>query len=176
MESEQKIKATTTENFQSTGSSSIRQQIHRNAVALISLFVAVSTLAYNTWRNETTEEQRNVRHASFRVLENLGGLQQVVDYRYYYLPFEQRTEREGDLRIRGFGNVAMIHDLMMLMPPPAPEAGESLFRLWNQQFGALDQLDEDGRHSDSAVEAEKKLTEAIILARQAVLRVLRELE
>lgn len=127
------MKAATTRNFRSAGNSSIRQQIHRNAVALISLFIAISSLAYNTWRNETTEEQRNVRHASFRVLENLGGLQQVVDYRYYYLPFEQRTEREGDLRIRGFGNVAMIHDLMMLMPPPAPEAGESLFKLWNQQ-------------------------------------------
>jgi hypothetical protein len=32
---------------------SIREQIHRNAVALISLFIAVSSLAYNTWRNET---------------------------------------------------------------------------------------------------------------------------
>jgi len=59
----------------------IRKQIHNNAVALISLFIAVGSLAYNTWRNETTEEQRNVRHASFRVLENLGELQQVVDMR-----------------------------------------------------------------------------------------------
>ena len=67
---------------------SIRKQIHNNAVALISLFIALSSLAYNTWRNETTEEQRNVRHASFRVLESLGELQQVVDFRYYYLPFE----------------------------------------------------------------------------------------
>ena len=23
--------------------------------------------------------------------------------RYYYLPFEEKTEREGELRIRGFG-------------------------------------------------------------------------
>jgi hypothetical protein len=49
----------------------IRQQIHNNAVALISICIAVSTLAYNTWRNETTEEQRNVRHAAFRVIEEL---------------------------------------------------------------------------------------------------------
>ena len=62
----------------------IRQQIHNNAVALISLFIAVGSLAYNTWRNETTEEQHKIRHASFRVLENLGELQQVVDMRYYY--------------------------------------------------------------------------------------------
>ena len=50
----------------------IGKQIHNNAVALISLVIAVSSLAYNTWRNETTEEQRNIRHAAFRVLENLG--------------------------------------------------------------------------------------------------------
>ena len=77
---------------------SIRQQIHNNAVALISLFIALSSLAYNTWRNETTEEQRNVRHAAFRVLESLGELQQVVDFRHYYLPFEEKGEREGELR------------------------------------------------------------------------------
>jgi hypothetical protein len=39
----------------------IRKQIQNNAVALISLFIAVGSLGYNTWRNETTEEQRNVR-------------------------------------------------------------------------------------------------------------------
>ena len=66
---------------------SIRRQIHNNAVALISIAIAVSALAYNTWRNETTEEQRNVRHAAFRVLEDLGEVQEVVDSRYYYLAF-----------------------------------------------------------------------------------------
>ncbi len=40
---------------------SIRRQIHNNAVALIGIVIAVSALAYNTWRNETTEEQRNIR-------------------------------------------------------------------------------------------------------------------
>lgn len=89
----------------------IRQQIHNNAVALISIFIAVSALAYNTWRNETTEEQRNVRHAAFRVVEDLGELQEVVDSRYYYLAFDNEIGSEGELRIRGFGSVAMVRDL-----------------------------------------------------------------
>jgi hypothetical protein len=38
---------------------SISRQIHNNAVALVSIAVAASALAYNTWRNETTEEPRN---------------------------------------------------------------------------------------------------------------------
>jgi hypothetical protein len=154
----------------------IRKQIHNNAVALISLFIAVSSLAYNTWRNETTEEQRNVRHASFRVLENLGELQQVSDMRFYYLPFEGNTQSEGDLRIRGFGNAAMINDLMMLMPAPAPAAGDALHSQWNEHFDALDDLGADGNHTAGAREAERLVTQAIRDARQAVLDVLKELE
>jgi hypothetical protein len=158
------------------GMITIRKQIHNNAVALISLFIAVGSLAYNTWRNETTEEQRNVRHASFRVLENLGELQQVVDMRYYYLPFDGNTKREGDLRIRGFGNAAMIHDLMMLMPAPAPAAGEALDRQWNESFGSLDDIDAAGKHTPQASDAERLLTQVIRDARQAVLDVLKKLE
>ena len=33
-----------------------RQQLQRNAVALISLTVAISSFAYNSWRNELTEQ------------------------------------------------------------------------------------------------------------------------
>ena len=156
---------------------SIRKQIHDNAVALISLFIAVSSLAYNTWRNETTEEQRNIRHASFQVLENLGELQQVVDTRYYYFsPGQDSEQREGELRVAGYGHAAMINDLMMLMPPPAPMAGDALGTAWSTQFGVLDQRDGNGRPTAAAREAEQDLTEAIRAARQAVLEVLKSLE
>ena len=50
----------------------LREQIRSNSVALISLSVALIALSYNTWRNETTESQRNIRQASFRVLVSLG--------------------------------------------------------------------------------------------------------
>ena len=155
----------------------LRQQLHDNAVALISLIVAVSGLAYNTWRNETTEEQRNVRHAAFRVLENLGELQQVVDTRYYYFqPGQDSEQREGELRISGYGHAAMIHDLMMLMPPPAPSAGEMLDQAWQSFFGALDDRGPAGEPTAGAREAEQKLTEAIREARSAVLLVLNRLD
>jgi hypothetical protein len=155
---------------------SIRQQIHSNAVALISLVVAVTALAYNTWRNETTEEQRNVRHASFRVLESLGDLQQVVDFRYYYLPFGEHAKAEGELRISGFGHVAMIRDLMSLMPPPGPAAGETLNREWQERFGYLDDLEASGDHTAAATAAEREITRAIAEAREAVLEILQRLD
>jgi hypothetical protein len=154
----------------------IRQQIHNNAVALISIFIAVSALAYNTWRNETTEEQRNIRHAAFRVLEDLGELQEVVDSRYYYLAFDHEIGSEGELRIRGFGSVAMVRDLMMLMPVPGPAAGEALHQIWLQRFGDLDQVDDQQRHTAEAVRAERELSKAIQQTRNAVLSVLRSLD
>jgi len=154
----------------------IRQQIHNNAVALISIFIAVTALGYNTWRNETTEEQRNVRHAAFRVLEELGDVQEVVDSRYYYLAFNREIASEGELRIRGFGSVAMIRDLMMLMPEPGPAAGNALHESWLAEFAHLDQLNGAGQHTKSAQLAEQQLTSAVKQARMAVLEVLHSLE
>jgi hypothetical protein len=155
---------------------SIREQIRSNAVALISLVIAVSSLGYNTWRNETTESQRNIRHASFRVLETLGSLQEVVDFRYYYLPFETSGTSEGQLRIQGYGDVALIRDLMNLMPDPAPLAGRELHQLWNQHVNQLQQLNDDGRHTETASRAEDELTRAIEGTRMAIVAVLRSLE
>ena len=154
---------------------SIRAQIHRNAVALISLFIALSSLGYNTWRNETTEAQRNIRHASFRVLEGLGELQEVTLYRYYYLPFEATDEKEGTLRVRGYGSVSMIRDLMNLMPAPGPGAGKELHELWNRHVNFLDELSTSGKHTDRATSAERELNDAIKATRKAIIMVLRGL-
>ncbi|MFU8878636.1 MAG: hypothetical protein ACNA7E_10880, partial [Wenzhouxiangellaceae bacterium] len=54
------------------------RQISNHSVALISLFLAASSLGYNTWRNETTEMQRNWRQASFQVLIEVGEINQIV--------------------------------------------------------------------------------------------------
>lgn len=155
---------------------SIRQQFRNNTVALISLVIAVGSLGYNTWRNETTEEQRNIRHAAFRVLESLGELQEIVDTRYYYLPFEEGAYREGDTRVRGFGTVTMVRDLMSLMPAPGPRTGETLHGLWQERFVELHRLDGQGGHTPEATRAERQLTEAIGKSRQAILGILAELE
>ncbi|MGI9248195.1 MAG: hypothetical protein ACR2QI_04230, partial [Woeseiaceae bacterium] len=56
----------------------LREQFQRNAVALISLVIAISSLGYNTWRNEASEYNRNQRLISIEILRNLGDLQQVV--------------------------------------------------------------------------------------------------
>lgn len=154
----------------------IRQQIRNHSVALISIVIAITSLAYNTWRNETTEEQRNLRHAAFRVLESLGELQEIVDARYYYLPFGEGQFTEGESRIRGFGTVTMVRDLMQLMPAPASEVGAELHQLWLDHFIHLHELDAEGRHSDTAAQAERELSAAISQSRSSVLGVLAALE
>ena len=152
------------------------RQIRENAVALISLLTAVIALSYNTWRNETSESQRNIRQASFRVLESLGELQEVADYRYYYFPYENNQLGEGELRLRGYGSVTMVRDLMNLMPPPAPAASDELFRLWNEHVNALAELTGEGQHTEDAKTAEKELAVAIKQAREAVTQVLQKLD
>ena len=61
----------------------IKSQIARHSVALISLLVALSSLAYNTWRNEQTEDNRNIRTAGIDLLLKLGELDRVVFYSHY---------------------------------------------------------------------------------------------
>jgi len=57
----------------------IWQQIHNNAVALVSIFIAISTLAYNTWRNETTEEQRKLSEAIQQTRVTVMGILRGLD-------------------------------------------------------------------------------------------------
>ena len=41
----------------------MREQLRSNMVGLISLVIALSALGFNTWRNELTERNRNIRDA-----------------------------------------------------------------------------------------------------------------
>ena len=59
------------------------QQANKNLLAIISLVVALSALGYNTYRNELTEENRNVRFAGFSLLQELAEMQQLIDYAHY---------------------------------------------------------------------------------------------
>jgi len=61
----------------------IREQLRNNAVALTSLFIALSSLGYNTWRNERTEHNRNSRTAAFEILTKLAEFERVVFLAHY---------------------------------------------------------------------------------------------
>ncbi len=136
------------------------QQVRRNAVALISLCIALTGLAYNTWRNELTEENRNIRSAGFEILVHLGELQLVADYARY----EQGDQRGNP--ITGWAHVGVISDLSNLMPPPAPDRAESLRLVWQNNWDTL--IDSDA--------SSKAVTDAIGEMRLATQTQLRELD
>src|SRR2546429_5497315 len=101
---------------------SLRQQLRDNAVALISLVVALGSLAYNTWRNERTEHNRNVRTAAFELLTRVAELERVV-----FLAQYDRDAAGGNPRT-GWTYVLVIRDLSAVVPPPVPAQAAELQR------------------------------------------------
>lgn len=110
---------------------SISEQVRRNAVALISLVIALASLGYNTWRNEQTEMNRNVRHAAFEMLVRLGDLQQVADHLHYDKDIDRGSP------ITGWGYVAVIRDLARVMPEAVQNDAEALFEAWENNWDKL---------------------------------------
>lgn len=138
---------------------SISEQLRRNAVAIISLAVALSGLAYNTWRNEQTEMNRNVRHAAFEMLVRLGELQQVTDHLHY------GGDAERGNPITGWGYVAVIRDLAMVMPAPVKESAEQLYQTWDARW---DELGEKTKAVEDISAAIKHTRATVIRALEAL--------
>ncbi len=111
----------------------LREQVQRNAVALISLAIALSSLGYNTWRNEASEYNRNQRLISIEVLRNLGELQQVV----FHNAWDMDSEDKGNLRT-GWVHVLAIRDLAQLLDSPAAASATELWLAWDKDFNALE--------------------------------------
>ena len=129
--------------------------MRRNAVALISLSVALCGLGYNTWRNETTESHRNVRQAAFVMLAQLGELQLLVDQRFY------GGRRDDANRINCWGRVAMLRDMGALVSGDTAARTWTLAATWQQRLPGLDAGNADAEHEISA---------SIAIAREQVMQ------
>jgi hypothetical protein len=124
---------------------SISEQLRTNAVALISLVVALSGLSYNTWRNERTEHNRNLRAAGFEVLTKLADFERVV-----FLAQYDRDPQNGNPRI-GWSQVIVLNDLAEVLPPPVAVRAHALRDIWSANWETLGQSDETavGRIEDA---------------------------
>ena len=113
-------------------SDSVISQLKRNSVALVSIIIAVSSLSYNTWRNEKTEENRNQRFAAFEVLLKLNELQQVVFHSHY----DKDLLNKGNPRT-GWTYVLTVRDLSRVLHPPLPAAANELLAVWGDNWQGL---------------------------------------
>ncbi len=118
-------------------------------MALISLFLAITSLGYAAWRGETSEVQRNHREGAFRVLVEIGELRQAVLTRSYFLPRVSdptATDVPDPANwVMGWGKVMMIRDLSSVLPEPLPERGQQLFEAWQSSAGRLHSDDRETR-------------------------------
>ena len=131
----------------------IRSQICMNALALISLGVALTSVSYNTWRNERTEHNRNVRAATFEVLTKLADFERTV-----FLAQYDRDRTQGNPRI-GWTDVIVIHDLASVAPAPLESKAAQLREVWRENWEHLGSDDESSvDHIEAAVEDMRQAT------------------
>lgn len=111
----------------------ITEQLRRNAVALISLVIAITSLGYNTWRNEHTEDNRNQRWASFEILLKLGELRELINY----IHFDCNLSFRGNPR-SGWVIVEAIEDLTLILEDMTPESASRLKSAWSDNWRGLE--------------------------------------
>ncbi len=155
---------------------SFREQLRRNAVALISLVIALTSLGYNTWRNEHSEFNRNQRQASFQLLVKLGELQELVFLNHY----DCNRSLRGTAR-SGWVILQTIEDLTLVLEDMPTDNVKALREVWQSSWAALDYDDDDAcrtraesrgkRGEDAAL----KIRDAVQAVRADALAVLQSL-
>ena len=121
--------------------------LKQNLLAIISLLVAFSALAYNSWRNELTEQNRNIRFAGFEIIQGIGELERIT----YLIHFDKETIRNSPRD--GWAVVLVLKDLSQLMSSKVAVKAQRLLDVWRAQWEGLGENDESVRKIDAAIEA-----------------------
>jgi hypothetical protein len=137
-----------------------REQVRNNTVALTSLFVALTSLSYNTWRNERTEHNRNTRAAAFEILSKLAEFERVVFLAHY-----DRDQANGNPRT-GWTYIIVLNDLAEVVPGVIPRRAAALRDTWRANWEKL------GKADDVAID---RIDMDIASLREATLDTLRSL-
>jgi len=130
----------------------MREQLRSNMVAIISLVIALSALGYNTWRNERTELNRNVRSAGFELLTEIGSLQQTIFYAHY-----AKGDQRGDPRM-GWADMLTINDLAALMPADVARGAGDLRAVWEADSATLAEDEAAFQRIDVAIDVLRQKT------------------
>ena len=112
--------------------------IKKHLLSLISLLVALSALSYNTWRNEQTEHNRNIRHAGFEMLLHIGEIQRIIYLAHY------EKDKKGGNHHSGWVEILVIRDLSQLMPRNVILSADKLYDSWDENWKLLASSSERG--------------------------------
>lgn len=124
----------------------LQRALRVNMLAMVSLLIALTSLSYNTWRNEATEQNRNQRTAGFALLQELAGLQLLSDKITY-----GGQPSPGD-RIAGWTRVIFIDDLASLTAPAVQARAKDLRAVWENEVGRLEDSDEANKLVSRSIE------------------------
>lgn len=103
-----------------------------SATAVISLIFAVTGFSYNAWRLEQSEENNIIRDASFQVLTELAGFEQVIYASHY-----DKDEVAGSPRL-GWVKIGLVSDLSMLIGPKVTVQASMLKENWSENWPEID--------------------------------------
>lgn len=101
-------------------------------VSIFSLIFAVSGFSYNTWRMEVTEDNSNVRTASFKTLIVLSELQQLIYSAHY-----DKDMVNGNPRV-GWVKIGLITDLSSLISKTTSASATELNKLWAENWAKIE--------------------------------------
>ena len=133
--------------------SEINTKIRINFItALFSLLFALLGFSYNAWRMEVTEDNSNIRTASFEVLIELAELEQTI----YALRYDKNLI-EGSPR-KGWVSVGLINELSVLINNDVHQKAVALKSVWKENWAQVE-------HSNDATE---KVVKAINTVREEI--------
>ena len=99
--------------------------------AILGVIIAIVGFTYNTWRLEVSEDNNNIRTASFEVLKELAELEQIIYAAHY-----DRNEIEGSPR-KGWVRIGLIVDLSSLISKSVERDAEQLASTWQDNWEVI---------------------------------------
>ena len=128
----------------------IAQQIKNNLIAIISMAIAVSSLAYNTWRNEQTEYNRNIRTSSFEILMSLAELQLLVDYAFY----SESSDKHDP--IKGWSYVLYVQDLSQAVSTSTVQQADALHTVWSDHWQDMEKQEASAKAINKVIDDNRR--------------------
>lgn len=98
---------------------------------IFSLLFTLMGFSYNVWRMEVSENNNNIRTASFEMLINLSSLEQLVYSAYY-----DNDLKEGNPR-KGWVTVGLIDDLSVLTNDEVKTKTTALKNVWSVHWETI---------------------------------------